>query len=125
MTCPKAKRLSFFDRFLTLWIFLAMAIGVMLGYFVPAFGDWIGSLHPKGSQTSIPIAIAWATIAWAAGIRCWKDSIVSWSHSTSMVTSTATIALAVTIQVKPRSARSSRDGSALGVSKPILTRALS
>ena len=57
MTCPKAKRLSFFDRFLTLWIFLAMAIGVMLGYFVPAFGDWIGSLHPKGSQTSIPIAI--------------------------------------------------------------------
>ncbi len=57
MTCPKPKRLSFFDRFLTLWIFLAMAIGVMLGYFVPAFGDWIGSLHPKGSQTSIPIAI--------------------------------------------------------------------
>jgi arsenite transporter len=50
-------RLSFMDRYLTLWIFLAMAAGVLLGYFVPAFGDWIGSLRPEGKQTSIPIAI--------------------------------------------------------------------
>ncbi len=52
-----AKRLSFLDRFLTLWIFLAMAVGVALGYFAPAFGNWIGSLRPKGTQTSIPIAV--------------------------------------------------------------------
>ena len=52
-----AKRLSFLDRFLTLWIFLAMAIGVALGYFAPAFGNWIGSLRPAGTQTSIPIAV--------------------------------------------------------------------
>jgi ACR3 family arsenite transporter len=52
-----AKELSFLDRFLTLWIFLAMAAGVLLGYVVPAVGDWIGSLHPAGSQTSIPIAV--------------------------------------------------------------------
>ena len=57
MTYPQPKRLSFLDRYLTLWIFLAMGAGVLLGYFVPAFGDWIGSLHPEGSQTSIPIAI--------------------------------------------------------------------
>ncbi|MHC4127296.1 MAG: ACR3 family arsenite efflux transporter [Planctomycetota bacterium] len=57
MTSPQPKRLSFLDRFLTVWIFLAMGIGVLLGYFVPAFGEWIGSLHPEGSQTSIPIAI--------------------------------------------------------------------
>jgi ACR3 family arsenite transporter len=54
---PSRRRLSLLDRFLTAWIFLAMALGVGLGYFVPAFGQWIGSLHPEGSQTSIPIAI--------------------------------------------------------------------
>jgi ACR3 family arsenite transporter len=52
-----ARRLSFLDRFLTLWIFLAMGAGVLLGYIAPAVGDWIGSLRPEGSQTSIPIAI--------------------------------------------------------------------
>ncbi|MEI6971491.1 MAG: ACR3 family arsenite efflux transporter [bacterium] len=51
------KRLSFLDRFLTLWIFLAMGIGVFLGYALPAFGNWIGSLRPEGTQTSIPIAV--------------------------------------------------------------------
>ena len=52
-----AGKLSLLDRFLTLWIFLAMAFGVALGYFAPAFGNWIGSLRPEGTQTSIPIAI--------------------------------------------------------------------
>jgi len=51
------KRLSFLDRYLTLWIFLAMGAGVLLGYFAPAVGDWIGSLRPEGTETSIPIAI--------------------------------------------------------------------
>ncbi len=52
-----AKRLSFLDRYLTLWIFLAMAAGVLLGYLAPSVGDWIGSLRPAGTQTSIPIAV--------------------------------------------------------------------
>jgi ACR3 family arsenite transporter len=52
-----AKRLSFLDRFLTLWIFMAMAVGVLLGSVVPGVGKWIGDLKPEGSQTSIPIAI--------------------------------------------------------------------
>jgi len=52
-----AKRLSFLDRFLTLWIFMAMAVGVLLGYVLPGVGKWIGDLKPEGSQTSIPIAI--------------------------------------------------------------------
>ena len=51
------KRLSFLDRFLTLWIFLAMGLGVLLGYVAPGFGNWIGSLRPEGTQTSIPIAV--------------------------------------------------------------------
>jgi ACR3 family arsenite transporter len=51
------KQLSFLDRYLTLWIFLAMGVGVLLGYVLPSFGNWIGALHPEGSQTSIPIAV--------------------------------------------------------------------
>ena len=57
MTEKIAKQLSFMDRYLTLWIFLAMGVGVYLGYAAPAFGTWIGSLRPQGTQTSIPIAI--------------------------------------------------------------------
>ena len=51
------KQLSFLDRYLTLWIFLAMGVGVALGYGVPTFGSWIGALRPEGTQTSIPIAV--------------------------------------------------------------------
>jgi ACR3 family arsenite transporter len=51
------RQLSFLDRYLTLWIFLAMGIGVLLGYAAPGVGNWIGSLRPEGTQTSIPIAV--------------------------------------------------------------------
>ena len=49
------SRLSFLDRFLTLWIFLAMAIGVTLGYFVPGVADFTDKLSV--GTTSIPIAV--------------------------------------------------------------------
>jgi ACR3 family arsenite transporter len=49
------SRLSFLDRFLTLWIFLAMGFGVGLGYFIPQVGDAITRLSV--GTTSIPIAI--------------------------------------------------------------------
>lgn len=50
-----AKKLSFLDQYLTLWIFLAMALGVGIGYFFPSTSDIIDSFS-KGS-TNIPIAI--------------------------------------------------------------------
>jgi ACR3 family arsenite transporter len=49
------RRLAFLDRFLTLWIFLAMGLGVGLGYFIPAVSEFI-TLFQVGT-TSIPIAV--------------------------------------------------------------------
>jgi ACR3 family arsenite transporter len=49
------QKLSFLDRYLTVWIFAAMAVGVGLGYFYPDVGGFINSFQ-LGS-TNIPIAI--------------------------------------------------------------------
>jgi ACR3 family arsenite transporter len=49
------KKLSFLDSYLTLWIFLAMALGVGIGYFAPGFPKIINSF--SSGATNIPIAI--------------------------------------------------------------------
>ncbi len=49
------KKLSFLDSYLTLWIFLAMAIGVGIGNFIPSSGNFINSF--SNGTTNIPLAI--------------------------------------------------------------------
>ena len=49
------KRLSFLDRYLTLWIFTAMAVGVGMGHFIPSVAGFWNSMS-RGT-TNIPIAI--------------------------------------------------------------------
>jgi len=50
-----SKKLSFLDRYLTLWIFSAMGLGVLLGYFIQGTESFINSF--SSGTTNIPIAI--------------------------------------------------------------------
>lgn len=55
---PSKPRLKFLDRYLTLWIFLAMAVGVLSGYFFPGIAIFWDSLKSSpDSTTNLPIAI--------------------------------------------------------------------
>ena len=55
MNAPGTKKLSFLDRWLTLWIFLAMGLGVALGAIIPGVATFWDSLSM--GTTNIPIAI--------------------------------------------------------------------
>ncbi|UCC38827.1 MAG: ACR3 family arsenite efflux transporter [Candidatus Aminicenantes bacterium] len=55
MSEKAASKLSFLDRYLTLWIFLGMAIGVLTGYVFPSIVDFINKFQVD--TTNIPIAI--------------------------------------------------------------------
>lgn len=49
------KKLSFLDQYLTLWIFVAMLLGVCLGYFIPETPSFINTM--SNGSTNIPIAV--------------------------------------------------------------------
>ena len=53
-----SKRLAFFERFLTIWVFLCMILGIGLGKWAPAATSVLSKLEfGKGSQVNIPIAV--------------------------------------------------------------------
>ena len=52
------KHLAFFERYLTLWVFLCMIVGVALGKLAPEFTDTLSQLEfGQGSQVNVPIAV--------------------------------------------------------------------
>lgn len=50
------KRLGFLDRYVTLWIFLAMATGIDIGYFFPSSSGFINSF--SSGTTNVPLVIS-------------------------------------------------------------------
>ncbi|MBX7132115.1 MAG: ACR3 family arsenite efflux transporter [Fimbriimonadaceae bacterium] len=55
MADAEAKRLSVMDRLLTLWIFIAMGVGILIGHFATGVAGWIDGLAV--GKTNIPLAI--------------------------------------------------------------------
>src|SRR4029077_17992466 len=55
---PTPKRLAFFERYLTLWVFLCMIAGVVLGKFLPDLTTTLSKMEfGQGSQVNIPISV--------------------------------------------------------------------
>src|SRR5512146_3032716 len=57
MTRTVSSKLGFLDRYLTLWIFLAMAVGVGAGYLVPGLAASIGRFQVGTPRTPIAIGM--------------------------------------------------------------------
>lgn len=63
------ETLSRFDRLTTLWIFLAMALGVGLGAAVPGFSSWLDSLSWSGVSVPLAIGLIWMMYPPLARVR--------------------------------------------------------
>src|SRR5437899_935404 len=58
MSQPSPKRLAAFERYLTLWVFLCMIVGVVIGKLLPGFTTTLSKMEfGQGSQVNIPIGV--------------------------------------------------------------------
>lgn len=67
------KKLGFLDRYLTLWIFLAMALGISIGYFFPSSSIFINSF--SAGTTNIPLAIGLILMMYAPLVKVKYDKM--------------------------------------------------
>ncbi len=63
------ERLSLFDRLTTVWIFLAMALGVGLGAAIPGFSSWLDSLSWSGVSIPLAVGLIWMMYPPLARVR--------------------------------------------------------
>jgi arsenite transporter len=57
-SAAEPRRLAFFERYLSLWVFLCMAVGIVLGKAAPDLTAWLSRMEfGRGSQVNVPIAI--------------------------------------------------------------------
>jgi ACR3 family arsenite transporter len=87
------KRLSFLDEFLTLWIFIAMAVGLGLGYVIPELADILDSI--KVFDVSLPIAVGLLVMMYPPLAKVHYDELGRLRQAKKMLTTSLVLNWAV------------------------------
>jgi ACR3 family arsenite transporter len=87
------KKLSFLDRFLTLWIFLAMGAGLGLGYLFPQIADMLDSV--KVFDVSLPIAVGLLVMMYPPLAKVHYDELGKLKHAKKMMSTSLILNWAV------------------------------